>query len=62
MAFYLRLSLILIIGLIIFPSALAQSEPTTDPLVQVLVKKGLLSAEEARLITVNATPELAGRL
>ena len=35
MAFYLRLSLILIIGLIIFPSALAQSEPTTDPLVQV---------------------------
>ena len=35
---------------------------TTDPLVQVLVKKGLLSAEETRLITVDATPELVGRL
>jgi hypothetical protein len=52
----LRLVLILIVGLVTFPFALAQSEPTPDPLVQVLVKKGVLSAEEARLITNNASP------
>ena len=56
MAFYSRLSLLVLIVLITFPLAFAQSESTTDPLVQVLVKKGVLSAEEARLITVNATP------
>ncbi len=52
----LRLVLILIVGLVTFPIALAQSEPAPDPLVQVLVKKGVLSAEEARLITNNASP------
>ncbi len=38
--------------------ALAQdnSPKTTDPLVQVLVTKGVLTTEEARLITVNASP------
>jgi len=56
MAFYLRFGLILIVGLIAFPIAVAQSEPTPDPLVQMLVKKGVLSAEEARLITNNASP------
>ena len=56
MAFYLRIGLILIVGLMAFPIAVAQSEPTPDPLVQILVKKGVLSAEEARLITNNASP------
>jgi len=56
MAFYLRIGLILIVGLMAFPIAVAQSEPTPDPLVQMLVKKGVLSAEEARLITNNASP------
>jgi polyhydroxyalkanoate synthesis regulator phasin len=32
-----------------------------NPLVQVLVKKGVLSAEEARLIAVNATPAVHGK-
>src|SRR5258706_814060 len=56
MAFYLRIGLILIVGLMAFPIAVAQSEPTPDPLVQILVKKGVLSAEEAHLITNNAAP------
>jgi hypothetical protein len=56
MAFYLRFGLTLIVGLMIFPIVVAQSEPTPDPLVQMLVKKGVLSAEEARLITNNASP------
>src|SRR5882762_3974076 len=56
MAFYLRTGLILIVGLMAFPIAVAQSAPTPDPLVQMLVKKGVLSAEEARLITNNASP------
>src|SRR5882762_3861719 len=56
MAFHLRFGVILIVGLMTFPIVVAQSEPTTDPLVQMLVKKGVLSAEEARLITNNASP------
>jgi hypothetical protein len=55
MALHLRLGLILIVGLIA-PTVLAQSEPTPDPLVQVLVKKGVITTEEAGLITNNATP------
>ena len=56
MAFYLRFGLILIVVLITFPIAFAQIQPTADPLVQVLVTKGVLTAEEARLITNNASP------
>src|SRR5207253_1868979 len=56
MACYLRFGLILMVGLMTFPIVVAQSEPTPDPLVQMLVKKGVLSAEEARLITNNASP------
>ncbi len=55
MAFYLRFSLIVIIALLTFPIATAQTQPTTDPLVQVLVSKGVLTTEEARLITNNAS-------
>ncbi len=54
MAFYLRFSLIVIIALLTFPIATAQTQ-TTDPLVQVLVSKGVLTTEEARLITNNAS-------
>jgi hypothetical protein len=54
MAFHLRFGLLLIVALMTFPIVMAQSPP--DPLIQVLVKKGVLSAEEARLITNNASP------
>src|SRR5438552_11398992 len=56
MAFYLRFGLILIVVLITFPIAFAQIQPTADPMVQVLVTKGVLTAEDARLITNNASP------
>jgi len=56
MAFYLRFSLIVIVALLSFPIATAQTQPTSDPLVQVLVGKGVLTTEEARLITNNASP------
>ena len=38
------------------PVALAQQEPASDPLVRVLVAKGVLTTEEARGITAAATP------
>jgi hypothetical protein len=56
MAFHLRFLLILIVVLITSPIARTQSEPTPDPLVQVLLKKGVLSAEEARSIATKASP------
>jgi hypothetical protein len=52
----MRLVLAMSVALITFPIALAQTEPTTDPLVKVLVTKGVLTADEARLITANASP------
>src|SRR6266567_5649791 len=52
----LRLVLALSLALIIFSIAIAQTEPTTDPLVKVLITKGVLTTEEARLITANASP------
>src|SRR5258707_238705 len=56
MTFYLRFGVLLIIGLLTFPIAIAQAEPTTDPLVKVLVTKGVLTNEEARSLTANASP------
>ena len=56
MTFYLRPILILLVALLTFPIAFAQTQSTTDPLVQVLVTKGVLTTEEARLITANASP------
>ena len=56
MTFHLRFVLILIVLLITSPIARTQSEPASDPLVQVLLKKGVLSAEEVRLISTNASP------
>lgn len=52
----MRLVLAMSFALITFPIAIAQTEPTTDPLVRVLVTKGVLTTEEARLITANASP------
>src|SRR5689334_7759682 len=51
-------TLVFIILLVPILPALAQdnSPKTTDPLVQVLVTKGVLTTEEARLITANASP------
>jgi hypothetical protein len=51
-----RCACMLALILLTFPSALAQQETATDPLVRVLVNKGVLTAEEARVITANATP------
>jgi hypothetical protein len=55
-----RASLILavIILLIVSPIAFAQNNAAnaTDPLVRVLVTKGVITPEEARLISVNASP------
>ena len=55
----LRLIFISLILLVAFPIASAQDNPAnpTDPLVRVLLTKGVLTAEEARLIRVNATPD-----
>src|SRR5437870_6676125 len=56
MTSYLRFGLISMVAVLTFPIATAQTQPTTDPLVQVLVNKGVLTTEEARLITNNASP------
>jgi len=56
MTLYLRLVLILLVALLAVPIGIAQTQSTTDPLVQVLVAKGVLTTEEARLITANASP------
>src|SRR5437773_9856885 len=47
--------IILLIGSL---TAFAQDNPAsaTDPLVRVLVSKGVITAEEARLISVNTSP------
>ena len=56
----MKLSLrgICMLALMLFalPIALAQQEPASDPLVRVLVTKGVLTTEEARGITTAATP------
>jgi len=58
MKFYLRGGLIMIVLLIVAPNTFAQDNPAgpADPLVRVLVSKGVITAEEARLISVNASP------
>jgi putative cell wall-binding protein len=48
--------LICIIGLLAIPTAFAQDNNSTDPLVRVLVTKGVITTEEARAITSNASP------
>ena len=56
MRILLHLALICVIGLLALPLVFAQDNNSTDPLVRVLVTKGVLTAEEARLIVTNASP------
>src|SRR3989440_2804305 len=55
MAFQLRFVLTCVVGLMSLSIAFAQGDNSTDPLVRVLVTKGVLTTEEARSITVNAS-------
>src|SRR3989442_11814505 len=55
MTLYLRGFLILIV-LMVSCCPLMYAQSNDDPLVRVLVTKGVLTVEEARLITVNASP------
>lgn len=57
MRVYLRLTLLVIIGLGCAPVVFSQSTDTTDPLIRVLQSKGVLTETEARAITANASPE-----
>ncbi len=57
MRVYLRLTLLVIIGLASAPVAFSQSADKPDPLVRVLQSKGILTEAEARAITANASPE-----
>jgi hypothetical protein len=56
MAFYSRLCLICVFGLTAVSIGFAQADRSTDPLVRVLVTKGVLTTEEAQSIMVNASP------
>src|SRR5260370_13860512 len=56
MTLYSRFVLSCIIALTAVSIGFAKVDSSTDPLVRVLVTKGVLTAEEARLISVNATP------
>ncbi len=55
MTLYSRFVLSCIIALTAVSIGFAQVDSSTDPLVRVLVTKGVLTAEEARLISVNAS-------
>jgi hypothetical protein len=55
MRVYLRLILVLIVGLGSANGVFAQTADTTDPLVRVLQTKGILTESEARAITANAS-------
>ena len=57
MRILLHLTLTCITALLITATAFAQGDnSTTDPLVQILVTKGVLTSDEARVIVTNATP------
>lgn len=53
---YLRLTLVVIVGLGCELTALSQAPPTSDPLVRVLQEKGILTNAEVSAITANASP------
>jgi hypothetical protein len=55
MSFYTRLLLMLLLLIITITPAPGQDNGT-DPLVRVLLSKGMLTPEEAHLISLNATP------
>ena len=52
----LRLTLSCVIALLALPIAFAQDNNSTDPLVRILVTKGVITTDEARVITTNASP------
>src|SRR6185369_17020943 len=56
MRIFLRLALICIISLLSITFAFAQDNNSTDPLVRILVTKGVITADEARVIVTNASP------
>ncbi len=56
MRIVLYVTLICVVVLLALPAAFAQSDNSSDPLVRVLVTKGVLTPEEARQIVTNATP------
>ena len=56
MRVYLRLALVVIIGLGSALAVFSQSTEKSDPLVRVLQSKGILTETEARAITTNASP------
>jgi len=56
MRIFLRFAFICVTALLAMPTALAQDNNSTDPLVRILVTKGVISPDEARVITTNATP------
>src|SRR5262245_26182724 len=51
-----RFALVLISVVIVFHAARAQDNASPDPLVRVLVTKGVLTDAEAKSITASATP------
>jgi hypothetical protein len=56
MKVYLRYGFVIIALLMTSAIVRAQEGNATDPLVRVLMSKGVITPEEARLITVNASP------
>jgi len=56
MRIFLLLTFTCVIVLCAVPQAFAQDPSSPDPLVRVLVTKGVLTAEEARAIITNASP------
>ena len=53
---FLCLILTCLIALLLTPAAFAQADNSTDPLVRILVTKGVLTTDEARAIVTNASP------
>ena len=56
MRIVLCFALTCVIGLLATPADFAQTDNSSDPLVRVLVTKGVLTPEEARAIVTNASP------
>src|SRR5215217_6829418 len=52
----LCLILTCLIAVLITPTAFAQADNSSDPLVRILVTKGVITTEEARAIVTNASP------
>src|SRR5215203_891070 len=50
------LTLACLIALLVVPAAFAQDSNSTDPLVRILVTKGVLTPEEGRAIVSKASP------